>query len=439
MKRGLGGLTLAFAVFCVVCGGPFGLEAVVSEVGAGMALVLILLTPIVWAIPDALTTAELAAAIPEEGGYVVWVRRAMGSFAAFLNAWWSWLYTLVDAALYPGMFVTYLAALLQSNGFPFLADHPWAKYATCLVVIALFTWLNLRGTKVVGLASSAFTLIIVLPFVALAGYGAWRVTQGQGTLPIIRFEGGGNGLAVGLAIVMWNYLGWDALSTVAEEVDRPEKAYPRALAIGVPLVTAAYFLPTYIGLAFFPDAAQWKEGAWPAIATAVGGKGLGLLVNFAGLVSPLALFTATLLGSSRVPFVLAEDGFLPKWLLDIHPKYGTPWRCILLCGVIYAALVWQSFKTLVALNVVLYGTALVLELLALVILRFKEPELPRPFRVPGGWVGLGLVFLLPTMLVGLLAYQSLVEEGLAAQGPTIAVLISAPVIYLFARRLKAER
>ncbi|RYG48092.1 APC family permease [bacterium] len=436
MKRGLGGLTLAFAVFCVVSGGPFGLEDLVSKVGPGMALVLILVIPIVWAVPDALTTAELAAAIPEEGGYIVWVRRALGPFAAFLNAWWSWLYTLVDATVYPAMFVTYLAALLKSSGHPFLSTDGPTKYAVCLVIIALFTWLNLRGTKLVGLASAAFSILIIAPFAALAAVGAWRIAQGEGTPPLIRLDSGGTSFAVGLSIVMWNYLGWDALSTVAEEVEKPEKAYPRALAIGVPLVTAVYFLPTYIGLSFFPEAALWEEGAWPAIATAVGGKWLGLVVNFAGLVSPLALFTATMLGSSRVPFVLAEEGFMPKWLLDIHPKYGTPWRCILLCGLIYAGLVWQSFEELIQLNVILYGAALVLELIALAVLRITEPDLPRPFRAPGGWFGIALIVLLPTAIVGALLWQSIREEGWRAQIPTMAILASAPIIYGIVRKLR---
>lgn len=434
VRRGLGTVTLAFAVFCVVSGGPFGLEGLVKEVGPSMALVLILLTPIVWAIPDALTTAELAAAIPEEGGYVVWVRRAFGPFWSFVNAWWSWLYTLVDASLYPGLFAIYLAKLLAAANLPYVQDHQPAQWGVAIAVIVLFTYLNVRGTRLVGLTSSAFTLLIALPLLGMAGVAAWRVTQGQGTLPLIRFEGGGTSLAAGLAIVMWNYLGWDALSTVAEEVESPQKAYPRALAVGIPLVTAVYFLPTYFGLAFFPDAARWEEGAWPDVATAIGGAPLAFVVNLAGLVSPLALFTATMLGSSRLPFVLAEEGFLPKSLMAVHPRFGTPWKAILLCGAVYIGLFWLGFKELVTLNVVLYGTALILELLALVVLRVKEPDLPRPFRTPGGWLGLGLVFLLPTSLVVLLVVQSIQEDGLAKMGPTFAVLLSAPIIYAVVRR-----
>ncbi|RYD39087.1 MAG: amino acid permease, partial [Verrucomicrobiaceae bacterium] len=102
MRKGsLNALTLALTVFCCVSGGPYGLEETIQNAGPGLGILLILIVPIVWALPDALMTAELASAIPEEGGYVVWVRRAMGPFWGFINAWWTWMYALIDATIYP--------------------------------------------------------------------------------------------------------------------------------------------------------------------------------------------------------------------------------------------------------------------------------------------------------------------------------------------------
>lgn len=424
---------LALTIFCCVSGGPFGLEPLIKESGAGLALLLIVLMPIFWALPDALTTAELAPAIPVEGGYVVWVRRAMGPFWGFLNAWWTWIYALVDASIYPVVFTTYLSKLLVTlYGFNLLEDKPVIKWGATLVVIGIFTYLNVRGTKLVGKTSSAFAIAIIAPFAILAIVGLIRL--GLNPQPIVQeFIPAGKtvpgALADGLGIVMWNYLGWDALSTIAEEVDEPEKAYPRAIFIGVPLVTLIYLLPTLAGLAFMPEAAKWEEGAWPEIAKAVGGQGLGIAINIAGLVSPIALFTASLLGSSRVPFVLAEEGFLPKGLVDIHPKYGTPWGAILLCGFVYAVLAWQTFQDLVTLNVMMYGAALVLETSAMLVLRYREPDLPRPFKIPGGWPVMAILFILPVSMVILLAGLSIKEEGWAKQWLTIGAILSGPVIY----------
>lgn len=435
-KRAMTPLMLVFAVFCCVSGGPYGLEPLVGEAGPGLALLLIALMPVVWALPDALTTCELAPALPVEGGYIVWVKRALGPFAGFLNAWWTWIYTLVDAALYPVLFTTYLSSFLSLFfGFDGL-EQPAARWATTMGVIAAFTWLNIRGTRLVGKTSTAFAVALIVPFLVLVVVGFVRLALDP--QPIVReFTSGGQtlqaGLASGMAIVMWNYLGWDALSTIAEEVEEPAKAYPRALLIGVPLVFAAYFFPTLVGLAYFPNAEDWVEGAWPAIGQAVGGPGLGLALNIAGLISPIALFTASLLASSRVPFVMAEDGFLPKGLVAVHPVFGTPWRAILLHGVIYALLAHKSFLELIELNVIMYSAALFLESLTLFVLRVKEPGLHRPFKVPGGLWGVGLVAVLPVSVACVMVGVSIVEEGWEAQWSSAVALASGPLAFWLAR------
>ena len=427
----LSAFALALTVFCCVSGGPFGLEETIRTAGPGLGVLLILVVPIFWALPDALTTAELAPAIPEEGGYVVWVRRAMGPFWGFVNAWWTWMYALVDATVYPVLFATYLSRLLVTvAGAPGFGPTP--RWGVAAAVIVLFTLLNVRGAASVGRASVVFTGLIVAPFVVLAGVGLWR--WGHDPRPMFSsFVPAGSSvrgaLADGLGIVMWNYLGWDALSTVAGEVERPERAYPLALALSLPLVILVYLLPVLGTLPFVPDPARWTDGAWPDLARAVGGPWLGLAVNAAGLVSAAALFSASLLGSSRIPFVLAEGGFLPRFFVELHPRFGTPWRALALCGTIYVALASKSVKDLIELNVILYGAALMLEILALLILRRKEPDLPRPFRIPGGPPALGLVFLFPALVVGTMAWTSVAEDGWAKQKLDLALLASGPLVY----------
>ena len=421
------------AVFCAVSGGPYGLEQMISSTGAGLGILLIVLIPLVWALPDALTTAELASAIPEEGGYVVWVRRAMGPFWSFLNGWWSWLYTLVDAAGYPVLFTAYLSKLIVTfGGGDVLETNPWAKWAVSAVIVVAFTGLNVKGTRAVGKASTLFTFVIVGPFLLLSLIGLFRALGHPVHLDLsLRPPGGklGESLSDGLSLAMWNYLGWDALSTIAAEVEKPEEAYPKALLFGIPLVTLVYLLPILAGLAFLPDPAKWTEGSWPDVARAVGGEAMGIVVAAVGLVSAAALFTASLLGSSRVPFVLAEDGFLPQGLVAIHPRFGTPARALVVCGAVYLVLIYQRFQDLIKVNVVLYAAALILELLSLLILRAKEPDLPRPFRVKGGWPVLGLVFLLPTLTLALFFYASLRDPDGGNLKLTAGILASGPVVY----------
>jgi amino acid transporter len=429
----MSGPMLLLTVFCCVSGGPFGLEPVISESGAGLGILLILLTPLLWALPDAITTAELAPAIPVEGGYVIWVKRALGPFVGFLNAWWTWLYALVDAAIYPVMFTTYLSALLQwAFQVRILEDYPIASYGVSLAMVVVFTALNIRGTRLVGQTSSVFAILLILPFLVmvLVGLGRFLISPHSVAVSFIpEGETVQSAFSAGLATVLWNYLGWDALSTVAEEVDEPAKAYPRAMMFGLVLVTAIYLFPSIVGLLYLPDSSQWVEGSWPAIAEKVGGPGLSLAVNLVGLVSPMALFAATVLGSSRIPFVLAEDGFLPKSMVAIHPRFGTPWVALLASGGVYAFLISKQFQELVTLNVILYGSALILESTALCVLRKKEPNLHRPFKVPGGRFGLAAIVVLPAFWVTVLVVTSIQEEGWRAQVPTAIALLSGPILY----------
>lgn len=417
------------------------MEGTIHAAGPGLGVLLILIVPFVWALPDALTTAELAPAIPEEGGYVIWVRRAMGPFWGFVNGWWTWMYALVDATLYPVLFATYLSRLLAAvAGVP--EFPPLLHWSVGAGMIVLFTGLNIRGVGGVGRASVVFTGLIVVPFLLLAGIGLWRWSHDPRPMFMTLVPKGATvpkALADGLGLVMWNYLGWDALSTVAGEVERPERAYPLALALSLPLVVLVYLLPVLGTLPFVPDPARWTDGSWPDLARAVGGPWLGLTIDAVGLVSAAALFAASLLGSSRIPFVLAEAGFLPRALMSLHPRFGTPWRALVLCGGIYAILAFQSFESLVELNVTLYGAALMLEIGSLLLLRRKEPDLPRPFRVPGGWPALWLVLLCPAAVILTLAGASVAQHGLAEQRLDLVLLASGPAVYAGVSLVKGRR
>ena len=127
--------------------------------------------------------------------------------------------------------------------------------------------------------------------------------------------------------------------------------------------------------------------------------------------------------------------------MQIHPRYGTPARALVLCGAIYVLLAaFNTFRELVELNVILYGAALLLEIASLLVLRKKSPSLPRPFRIKGGWPVLWLIFMGPALVIFTMAYVSIREDGLAAQSLDITLLASGPVVYLLVagiRRIKA--
>ncbi len=127
---------------------------------------------------------------------------------------------------------------------------------------------------------------------------------------------------------MWNYLGWDSVSTMSEEIENPRKNLPRALALTVPFVTLVYLLPVVAGLTVSTDWNGWTAGYFPKVAAQLGGQWLGGWLAIGGLISAVGLFNAMLLSISRLPFVMAEDGYLPKAITKVHPKFETLWSLL---------------------------------------------------------------------------------------------------------------
>jgi amino acid transporter len=408
-----------------VSGGPYGIEDTVAAFGPGLALLLLVLTPVLWSMPVTLVMAELSAAMPEEGGYVAWTRRAFGPFWAFQVGWWSWLDSFVDVAVYPALLVEYV-----KFWWPDMTSTE--RWLLALAFIAVLTGLNLAGVRPTGqaavvLAIGALLPIAVLTFVAAVGTAAvpWTpfAVEGQ-TLS--------GGLGVGLAVVMWNYSGWDTPATVLGETRAPGRTFRAALLLALPVIGISYVLPVGAALASGKvELAQWTTGALPDIARSIGGAWLGHAVAAGAVVSAAGLFTSLLLTNSRLPYVLARAGTLPTWLGAIHPRFGAPWAAIIVSAACYAAFAVFSFKELIVLNVWLYSLALLIELGAFLRLRRTEPAMARPWRVPGGATGAVLVVACPALF----ALGAMATAGLLNTIAGVAAALTGPVAYrLFARR-----
>src|SRR6478752_2278134 len=146
LVRSISTLSLVFILYFSTSGGAFTTETLVASVGPGMALLILVLVPLVYSIPEVLLVGELASMLPEEGGYYRWVQRAFGPFWAFQNGWLTWMYSLVDMAIYPVLFNQYLGYFAPSLGTR-------ARWAIALFVIWGATAINLRGAFRVGRAS----------------------------------------------------------------------------------------------------------------------------------------------------------------------------------------------------------------------------------------------------------------------------------------------
>jgi len=408
----------------MVSGGTYGIEDIVHGAGYGRAILFLALTPILWSLPAAFMIGELSSALPHEGGYYAWVRRAMGNFWGFQEAWLSLVASIFDMAIYPTLFVLYLTRL-----FPWFAEGR-RGIGVGLAIVGVCVLLNIAGVRVVSttslwlffLLSAPFALMVVLSPVK---YGALLHAATTPTTSKVDLIGG-------LLIAMWNYMGWDNASTIATEVERPQRTYPRAMLAAVALVTLTYIIPVAAVWMTGLPAASWETGSWADIAGLLGGPLLRIGLVLGGMISAFGMFNALVMSYSRLPLAMAQDGMLPRVFGKIHPKTRAPWVAIVVCAIGWAMCLGLGFERLVTIDILLYGTSLALEFVALVVLRVREPELPRAFRVPGGMFGAVAVGVTPILLLGFSVVRSESEQVLGMSSFAFGMLLIAAGVVAYA-------
>jgi amino acid transporter len=414
-------LPLIAATYFIVAGGPFGLEDIVGKSGYAGAILILLLTPLLWSFPTALMVSELASTLPDEGGYYVWASRSMGRFWGFQEAWLSLVGSIFDMAIYPTLFVEYLG-----HFSPSLTAGGRGLWIGVAVVAAAALW-NLAGTRAVGGGSVVFGFLLLAPFLLLALYASvHRMAGPSHHIPLHQAD-----ILGGILVAMWNYMGWDNTSTIANDVDRPQRTYPLAMAGAVVIVALSYTLPIAAVATTGLDASYWSTGGWADVARAVMGPGaLGAIAVFGitagGMLGAFGSMNALTLTLARLPAVLSEDGFLPKILARRHPRTGAPWVSLLFCAAAWGLALQLSFTKLIVLDVLLTGLSILLEFASLIALRIREPGLPRPYRVPGGLAGVIAIAIPPTVLLVLTVVRNEIEPV----GPINALQLGAILIAL---------
>jgi len=375
----------------MVSGGTYGIEDIVHGAGYGRAILFLVLTPLLWSLPTAFMIGELSSALPFEGGYYGWVRRAMGNFWGFQEAWLSLAASIFDMAIYPTLFVAYLTRL-----FPWFSVN-YRGVMVGLVAVIICAVLNIAGVKVVSTTSLWLFFALSSPFLLVVllsplKYGALFHAVTTPTTSKVDLIGG-------LLICMWNYMGWDNASTIATEVERPQRTYPRAMLAAVCIVALSYILPVAAVWMTRLPAGAWETGSWADIAGLLGGPVLRIALVVGGMFSAFGMFNALVMSYSRLPLAMAQDGMLPSFFGRLNRRRA-PWVAIIALAIGWACCLGLGFERLVTIDILIYGLSLALEFLALVVLRIREPQLKRPFRVPGGMIGAVAVGIAPVLLLG---------------------------------------
>lgn len=379
-------IQLVAVIFFTVSGGPYGLEPLISYAGQHAALLVLLITPLMWDVPAIFTVLELNSMMPITGGYYQWVKYALGKRWGFYEGWWTWLYTFIDLAIYPALFVIYLSFF-----FPWVANY---RFEVSLAFIWLSALLNILGIVPVGRTALILGGVVLAPFIILfiiAFYHHAVTTIPAQTLHGVPFSS----LGMALYTVMWNCLGWDNVTTYAEEVEKPVKSYLYSTFTAFALVIILYFLIILISQQTGIDTGALQEHAFPAVGVAIAGKWLGSLIAIGGMASAFGIYAAVLLSVSRVPKVMADDDLLPKALNRMHSKFGSPHVSIIVCSLVVSFMAIWPLLDLFIIDVTVYGAGLSLEYVSLIKLRRTEPDRHRPFKIPLNVVWLCILLVLP--------------------------------------------
>jgi amino acid transporter len=486
LKREITLLPLFGLMYFTVCGGSFGIEPLVGWSGPGLAILLIILTPLIFSLPNVLMVRELGTMMPAEGGYYHWVKKAFGPFAGFVAGWNNWVVSWLDVTIYPVLAVYYLGFFFPAlregttiGGIEVSAEL--LSWLLAVVIIWLISLLQIRGARLSGIFTNWLGIFMIMPLIVLAILGIYNWIAG-GTTLALPFMPKGESLvgafSVGLFVVMWNYMGWELPSVAGDEIVNPRKTYPRAMALVLIAAILTYLLPVLGGLyggggddgryqlwgiegeeegigpvleeygvtpeqmeAWGVDPTSTVGWEFPeighAVASKLGGPNLALLLGgwltIAAVLSMIGLFTGNSLGGSRVPFALAEDGMFPRRLVRVHNKYGTPWVAIVLVGIIYSIFSLSAFAFLVVADVFLQCIVILAEFAAMWKLRFTEPDRPRD-RVPGGYLGLVLVTAGPTLIILVAFISQYLDAGFSSIGWALGFMVTGMILYFPIRK-----
>ena len=394
----------------------------------------------------ALTYAELSAALPEAGGEYAYLTAAYGPFWGFLYAWTqTWVAKSASIAALATAFYRYLADFLPGLQAPlYVVTWPIGPgggpleilygqlLAICLIL--LLSAVNYRGVRVggnvqVGVTALKMILIGAVIAIGLLSRQAHLTTLKTATPAI---PGGAAGFFVALVAALWAYDGWNNAGMLGSEVENPQRTFPLALIAGVTAIIGVYLLTN---LAYFSVLNAGEVAGSDRVAAdmmrRIAGPNGSAAVSVAAMISIFAALNGSILSGSRVPYAMARDGYFFRHIGHVHPAFRTPSASILLLGVWSSLFVLSGhysdlYNAVIFPSWILYGMTAA----AVIVLRYKRPELARPYRTWGyPWVPLAFVGV--TIL---LLYQTLISAPRASGIGLVVIVTGIPFFFYWKRR-----
>lgn len=406
-------------IYAMTAAGAYGIEDMVSASGPGMAIIMLFVLPLIWAFPIALSSSELGSAIPEECGYYKWVQRALGEYWGFQVGWLKDVGIFINNAVFVVLAGDYVASYLHLSSA--------GGYALKVVIILIFMVINLRGVKEVAIVSTLISAFIVIAFAGIAiigfthmHYNPFEPVLAEGTTVV-------GSIGASIAIGMWMYAGYETMSSLAGELENPQ-IIPKGIILALPLIIATYVVPTVASVGSIGQWDAWGSDGVSYINVALEyAPAFAVLFVTVAFASNISMFNVYLATGARNFFIIAEDNLFPKFLCKVSKKYGTPYVTIVGLSLVSIVLCFLSFSALVTAVALLNMGFYSLILISQIVLRKKEPDLPRPFKIKlGGDIGNMIFCSIPIAV----AFIALYINGTDYFVGGLLAMCSGPVAYL---------
>ena len=395
-------LAVCAITYSYTASAAYGIEDIVGWGGPGLTFLILMIVPFIWAIPMALVSAELSSMYPETGGIYVWIKKGLGEIPGFLAGWWYFLCNAVATAVFLVLVVSYIESLVGEFSVP-------VRILVSSVIVLSIAWINIKGIGAVGASTVLFVIIALTPFIVATVMGLFQIQYNpfeSFSPPVAEGEDMGSFTSYGLILAMWMFCGYEAIGSVAEEVEGAYRLIPKSIFICLPVAAFIYIVPTMVGAAAVGDWSNWGAEAGDGVITFVqmgyriGGTPLMVAFLISAFFASLAMYNSYIAACSRFPFVMARDNLFFKFFAKIHPKYGTPAVAILITSLLNIFMSTQSFDTLLVMSMTLYFIPVALFMISALVLRFTKPGVNRPYKVPGGKFVLILFVISTTSLIG---------------------------------------
>jgi len=361
---------LAIGLGTMVGAGIFVLSAVAAERAGPAAEISYVLAGLV-CLPIAMIVSELATGMPQAGGSYHLISRALGPVAGAVVGPGNWLGLTFANGFYLLAFGQYLNLLV-----------PVPPWAASLVAGLFFTWLNYRGAKVSGRAQN---VIVVILLIILALFVVLGVVQRNPDLqrPFAPYGWGAVIANVGLVIV--SFTGFEKISTIAEEIKHPGRNLPLAIVGSVCIATVLYFGVVFAttGVLAYQEIGHFDAPVVEAARRMIGLAGFDVL-DLAALLATASSANAATMAASRINFAMGRDRILPAWFGELHPRFITPARSVLVTGglSLILSLTGQA-EVLAEISSVLFLVSYTLMCVSCVVMRHSRPLWYRPaYRIP---------------------------------------------------------